>query len=99
MFFAVLPFVDMIIALKLLIVMVWIGAGVSKLGKHFAQRRAADGQQQPRASRPKWFKRAHYRDFPRDIRPSRLAKLLAHVGGTTVEIITPLVLLLLRERT
>ena len=34
--FAVLPFVDMIIALKLLIVVVWVGAGVSKFGKHFA---------------------------------------------------------------
>ena len=31
-----LPFVDMIIALKLLIVVVWVGAGVSKFGKHFA---------------------------------------------------------------
>ena len=35
-FFTVLPFVDMIIALKLLIVVVWVGAGVSKFGKHFA---------------------------------------------------------------
>ena len=41
----------------------------------------------------KWVKRAHYRDFPDDIRPSRLADLMAHVGGTTVEIIVPLVLL------
>ncbi len=35
-FFGVLPFVDMIIALKLLIVSVWVGAGVSKLGHHFS---------------------------------------------------------------
>src|SRR6202012_1857253 len=33
-------------------------------------------------------------DFPRDLRPSRLAHLMAHGGGTFVEIITPLVLLL-----
>ena len=35
-FFTVLPFVDMIVALKLLIVVVWVGAGVSKFGKHFS---------------------------------------------------------------
>jgi hypothetical protein len=39
-----------------------------------------------------------YRDFPRDIRPSRLAGLLAHAGGTVVEIITPLVLLFSTNR-
>src|SRR6202008_180834 len=33
--FAVFPVVNMIIALKLLIGVVWIGAGVSKLGLHF----------------------------------------------------------------
>jgi len=36
-FFATLGYVDMIIALKLLIVVVRIGAGVSKFGKHFAR--------------------------------------------------------------
>ena len=41
----------------------------------------------------KWVKRAHYRDFPRDLRPSRIADFMAHVAGTTVEIIVPLVLL------
>ena len=34
-FFGVLPLVDMIIAAKLLIVVVWIGAGFSKFGQHF----------------------------------------------------------------
>src|ERR1700693_867999 len=33
--FTVFPFVNMIIALKLLIGVVWVGAGVSKLGLHF----------------------------------------------------------------
>ncbi|MFF9243552.1 DUF3556 domain-containing protein [Streptomyces sp. NPDC014776] len=41
----------------------------------------------------KWFRRAHYRDFPRDIRPSKVTGSLAHIGGTTVEIVTHLVLL------
>ncbi|WP_040699950.1 DUF3556 domain-containing protein [Nocardia vinacea] len=90
-FFAVLPFVDMIIALKLLILVVWVGAGVSKLGKHFSQVVPPMVSNSP--SVPfKWLKRAHYRDFPRDLRPSRIADLMAHVGGTTIEVIAPLVL-------
>ena len=35
-FFSVLPFVNMIIALKMLIVVVWVGDGFSKFGKHFS---------------------------------------------------------------
>ena len=91
-FFAVLPFVDMIIALKLLIVVVWVGAGVSKFGKHFANVIPPMVSNSP-AIPFKWLKRAHYRDFPRDLRPSRVADTMAHVAGTTVEIIAPLVLL------
>jgi uncharacterized membrane protein YkgB len=91
-FFTVLPFVDMIIALKLLIVVVWVGAGVSKFGKHFANVIPPMVSNSP-AIPFKWLKRAHYRDFPRDLRPSRAADLMAHVAGTTVEIIAPLVLL------
>ncbi len=91
-FFTVLPFVDMIIALKLLIVVVWIGAGVSKLGKHFANVIPPMVSNSPLMPF-KWVKRAHYRDFPRDLRPSRVAEFMAHVAGTTVEIATPLVLL------
>jgi uncharacterized membrane protein YkgB len=93
LFFTVLPFTNMIIALKLLIVTVWVGAGVSKLGRHFANVVPPMVSNSP-AVPFRWIKRAHYRDFPRDIRPSRLAHLMAHGGGTFVEIITPLVLLL-----
>jgi hypothetical protein len=46
----------------------------------------------------KWLKRAHYRDYPTDIRPSRVGDLMAHVGGTTIEIIVPLVLLFSANR-
>ena len=91
-FFTVLPFVDMIIALKLLIVVVWVGAGVSKFGKHFANVVPPMVSNSP-AIPFKWLKRAHYRDFPRDMRPSRVADVMAHIAGTTVEIIAPLVLL------
>jgi hypothetical protein len=91
-FFGFLPFVDMIVALKLLIVVIWIGAGVSKFGRHFTNVIPPMVSNSP--SLPsKWFKRLQYRDFPRDIRPSKNASLLAHVGGTVVEIVTPLVLL------
>ena len=73
-FFAALPFVDMIIALKLLIVVVWVGAGVSKLGLHFTNVIPPMVSNSP--SIPfKWFKRAHYRNYPDDLRPSHLAEL------------------------
>ncbi|RMI28813.1 DUF3556 domain-containing protein [Nocardia stercoris] len=97
MFFAVLPFTDMIIAAKLLIVIVWLGAGVSKFGKHFTNvvpPMISNSPSMPFTA----IKRAHYRDFPRDIRPSGLASFMAHVGGTTVEVITPVVLLFATNR-
>ncbi|MFF0544495.1 DUF3556 domain-containing protein [Nocardia thailandica] len=92
LFFAVLGFTDMIVAAKLLIVLVWVGAGVSKFGRHFTNVVPPMVSNSP--SLPfRSVKRAHYRDFPRDIRPSGLASFMAHVGGTTVEVITPIVLL------
>jgi Transmembrane protein of unknown function (DUF3556) len=91
-FFATLPFVDMIVAAKLLIVTVWVGAGVSKFGPHFANVVPPMASNSPFMP-GKWIRRLHYRDFPQDIRPSKFAGFLAHVGGTTVEIITPLILL------
>ncbi|WP_068158699.1 DUF3556 domain-containing protein [Rhodococcus phenolicus] len=97
-FFTFLPFVDMIVALKLLIVVVWIGAGVSKFGNHFSL------VVPPMISNTPWLpskriKRAHYRNFPEDLRPSRLGGGVAHVLGTCVEIITPIVLLFSTDRT
>ncbi|MFW2244016.1 DUF3556 domain-containing protein [Rhodococcus opacus] len=97
-FFGVLPFVDMIIALKLLIVSVWVGAGVSKLGHHFSM------VVPPMLSNTPWMpfkkiKRAHYRNFPEDLRPSIVAGGVAHVLGTVVEVVTPLVLLFSTNRT
>jgi Transmembrane protein of unknown function (DUF3556) len=97
-FFATLGYVDMIIALKLLIVVVWVCAGLSKFGYHFSR------VVPPMVSNTPWMvsksiKRAHYRNFPDDLRPSHVASLMAHVGGTTVEIILPLVLLFSTNRT
>ncbi|MFF4259898.1 DUF3556 domain-containing protein [Streptomyces sp. NPDC001663] len=83
-FFAFLPFTDMIVALKLLIVVVWIGAGVSKMGLRFSNVVAPMVSNSPCVP-ARWFKRAHYRDFPRDVRPSKTASSHGacgrHVGG------------------
>src|ERR1700751_1210442 len=90
--FAVFPFVNMIIALKLLIVVVWVGAGVSKLGLHFTNVIPPMVSNSPLIPF-KGLKRAHYRNYPDDLRPSHLASFMAHVPGSVVEILAPLVLL------
>jgi Transmembrane protein of unknown function (DUF3556) len=97
-FFAAYSGVNMIVALKLLIVIVWVGAGFSKFGKHFSL------VVPPMVSNTPWLpfkaiKRLHYKNFPEDLRPSHRASLLAHVGGTFVEIVVPLVLLFSTNRT
>ncbi len=92
-FFATLPFVDMIIACKLLIFTVWFWAGVSKFGLHFTSVIPPMVSNSP--SMPlKWLKRAHYRGHPDNLLPSHLASFMAHGPGTVVEIIAPLTLLL-----
>ncbi len=91
-FFAFLPFVEMIVALKVALVVVWVGAGVSKIGKHFVNVIPPMLSNTPFWP-PIWFKRQLYRDFPRDIRPSKLANFMAHGMGTVVEIGAPLVML------
>lgn len=90
-------FVDLVVAFKIIICVVWIGAGTSKLGLHFSNVVPAMVSNQP--GQPGFVKRAHYRGFPEDLRPSRLAWFMAHVGGTTVEIIIPVTLLLTTDNT
>src|SRR6202171_2192633 len=90
--FAAFSFVDMIIALKLLIVVVWVGAGVSKLGLHFTNVIPPMVSNSPLIPF-KWVKRAHYRDYPNDLRPSHVASFMAHGPGSVVEILAPLTLL------
>src|SRR3954462_9874531 len=97
-FFAFYPYVDMIVAAKLLIVTVWCGAAFSKFGRHFAN------VVPPMVSNTPWLaskaiKRLHYRNFPEDLRPSERAVGLAHVGGTFVEFVTPLILLFSHNHT
>ncbi|OKH74979.1 membrane protein [Mycobacterium sp. SWH-M3] len=93
LFFATLPFVDMIIAGKLLIGTVWIWAGISKFGLHFTNVIPPMVSNSPTIGL-KWLKRAHYRNYPHDLRPSHLATFMAHGPGSFVEIVAPLALLL-----
>lgn len=91
-FFAFFPFVDMIVAAKLLIVLVWFCAGISKVNRHF------ENVIPPMVSNTPWLpfkgiKRKHYAAFPRDLRPSKGAKRLSHIGGAIGELIPPWVLL------
>lgn len=98
LFFALFGFTDMIVGAKIAIVIIWMGAGVSKFGRHTTLVVA------PMLSNTPWitskkFKRALYRDFPNDIRPSRMTSLITHIGGSAVELILPLVLLFSTNRT
>jgi hypothetical protein len=84
------PYDQMMIGLKLAVVAVWVGAGISKLTHVFPYVVATMTSNAP--LRPKWFKRAMYRDPQKDLRPSRFAFVFAH-SGTIVEIAVPLVML------
>ena len=97
-FFSVLPFTDMIIALKILIVASWTCAAISKFGHHFTLVVPAMVSNTPFWP-PRWLKRSMYRDFPNDMRPSRFASVFSHGPGTIVELVTPLVLLFSTDRT
>jgi hypothetical protein len=82
----------MIVAAKLLIVIVWFGAGISKLNRHF------ENVIPPMVSNTPWLaskkiKRMHYANFPEDLRPSKLAKRVSHGPGAFGELVPPLVLL------
>ncbi|HUS21978.1 MAG TPA: DUF3556 domain-containing protein [Aeromicrobium sp.] len=89
-------FIDLIVGFKIIICAIWIGAGVSKLGEHFINVVPPMVSNQP--GMPLFLKKLHYRKVPNDLRPSKLAWFMAHVGGTTVEIGIPLVLLFTTNR-
>ncbi|WP_232677253.1 DUF3556 domain-containing protein [Nocardioides sp. R-C-SC26] len=84
-------FVNLVIAFKIVICLVWIGAGVSKFGHHFENVVPPMVSNSP--GQLNVVKRLHYRDAPEDLRPSRFAWFMGHVGGTTVEVLIPIVLL------
>ena len=85
-------FTDMIVAAKIFIVVIWMGAGFSKLQHGFPSTVAIMVQNTPWVVWDK-VRKATVRDYPNDIRPSFFAHALAHIGGTTCEIVMPLTLL------
>ncbi|TLG09882.1 DUF3556 domain-containing protein [Nocardia cyriacigeorgica] len=82
--------VDMIVAAKVVFVVIWMGAAISKLNKHFPFVVSTMMSNNP-VLRPKAVKRMFFERFPDDLRPGRPSRILAH-GGTAVELCAPLVL-------
>ncbi len=87
------PFVDLIVAAKLLMVAIWWGAATSKLNSHFPYVVSTMMSNAPLV--PKSVKRRLWRDAEFDVRPGLLSRALAH-GGTVIEFGVPLILLLSR---
>ncbi|WP_456695865.1 DUF3556 domain-containing protein [Aeromicrobium sp. P5_D10] len=85
------PFVDMILAAKLIMIALWWGAATSKVNRHFPFVVATMISNAPLV--PVAIKRRLWRDAENDVRPSRLADAAAH-GGTVIEYAVPLLLLL-----
>ena len=83
--------VDMIVALKLVMVAIWWGAATSKLNAHFPFVVSVMLSNSP-LLRNKALKRRFFRSHPDDLTPSRLSAALAH-GGTVFEFVVPAVLL------
>lgn len=88
------PYIDQMAAFKIIMLGLWWGAAVSKLNHHFPYVVAVMTSNNAllRGKGFGWFKRALYLDPVNDLRPSRLPALMAHVGGTTAELLVPAVL-------
>ncbi len=70
----------------------WFWAGFSKLNHHFPAVVCVMTSNGPLTRFP-WLRRWMYRDYPGDLRPSRLAEVLAH-AGTALEMGVPLAFVL-----
>ncbi|MFT4201293.1 DUF3556 domain-containing protein [Gordonia sp. (in: high G+C Gram-positive bacteria)] len=81
---------DIILAAKLVFLMIWIGAAVSKLNRHFPFVISTMMSNNP-VLRPKWLKRKFFTRFPDDLTPSWVSRWVAHVA-TAIELLVPLVL-------
>ncbi|HEV3190789.1 MAG TPA: DUF3556 domain-containing protein, partial [Polyangiaceae bacterium] len=66
----------------------WFWAGFSKLNHHFPTVACVMTSNGP-FTRFEWLRRRLYRNYPRDLRPSRLATIMAH-AGTALEFAVPL---------
>ncbi|ADG79457.1 hypothetical protein TPAU25S_00802 [Tsukamurella paurometabola] len=96
--FPLLSFATMIVGLKLLIVSIWVGAGLSKIGRHFIMVIPVMVSNSP-CMPFTGLRRAHYRNAPNDLLPSKLSRFMAEGLGTFVEIAAPLILLFSTNRT
>jgi hypothetical protein len=92
-----LPGVDMIVAAKIILLLIWWGAATSKLNRHFPY-----VVQVMMSNRPlpggTWLKRKFHRNYPDDMLPSGLSAFLAD-AGTVVEYLVPLTLFVSRGGT
>ncbi len=93
------PFIDQIAAFKIIMLGLWWGAATSKLNHHFPYVVAVMTSNNAllRSKAFRWFKHKLYRDPVNDLRPSLVPKLMAHVGGTTAELIVPGVLVFVSD--
>ena len=85
------PVDQWIVAWQFIFVFIWWGAASSKLNSHFPFVVSTMISNAP-WMRSKAFKRRLWRDYPDDMRPSRMAAAIAHFG-TVQEFLWPLLLL------
>ena len=81
---------DMIVGAKVIFLVIWMGAATSKLNKHFPFVISTMMSNNP-LIRTKWLKRKFFENFPDDLRPGRVSRVLAHFS-TAIEMLVPLVL-------
>ena len=91
------PGVTMIVAAKLVMLAIWLGAATSKINHHFPFVVATMMSNNP-LLRSKRLRRRLFRRFPDDLQPGWIPNLLAH-GGTVIEFGVPLVLFFSRGGT
>ena len=82
--------VDAVVAAKVVFLVIWMGAATSKINRHFPFVIASMLSNSP-VVRPGAVKRKFFAHFPDDLRPSRLAGVVAHTA-TAIELLVPLVL-------
>jgi len=81
---------DPIAGAKAVQLALWFWAGVSKLNHHFPTVVCVMTSNSP-FTRVPWLRKAMYRGFPDDLRPSRLAEIMGH-AGTALELGVPIIL-------
>lgn len=84
--------VDMVIIAKIAMFAVWWGAFLSKIGVHFTPTVQTMLTNAP-LIKSKAFRRSLYRNAPEDMQPTKVAWFFAHVMGTVVEFVVPVILL------